>query len=114
MPTKTQLSTRILKRIGVLDPSENPTAQEDTDVQAIMDSIYETEKELGRFEWTLTSIPTRHQEWFIIYVGWFVQPHFGVAASNPVTPDAFLQAQRKLSALSMNVDDDRSNPVVDY
>lgn len=114
MPTKTALATRILKRIGVLDPSESPTGQEDTDVQAIMDSIYETEKELGRFEWTLTAIPTRYQEPFITYVGWFVQPHFGVAATNPVSPDDFRLANRMLSALNEKKTDNRANTPRDY
>lgn len=100
-----------MKRIGALDPNESPTFQEHSDVLEVMNSVYETEKELGRFNWTLTSIPTRYQEWFVTYVGWFVQPHFGMSR---VTPDDFMMARRKLSALNERKVDSRSSRDVDY
>lgn len=111
MPTTTELATSIMKRIGVLDPRENPSANDAADVIAVMNSVYETEKELGRFNWTLTSIPTRYREWFYTYVGFFVQPRFGVQT---VTADDAMFAMRKMSALNEQKQDPRSSPVTDY
>lgn len=114
MPTTTELNTRILKRIGVLDPSENQTAQEDADCLAVLNSIYDGMKEKGYIHWTLTSIPTMFQEPFITYVGYHVQPHFGVSASNPVDPQTASRALREIIALSTVKSDNRARPSVNY
>jgi len=111
MPTKTEIATRIMRRIAALDTAENPTAQEANDVIAVMDGAFETEKELGRFPFLITDMPTRYQEWFVVYAGWFVQPHFGLQT---ISPDEFIFADKKLKALDASVPDTRRTPVVDY
>lgn len=114
MPTTTELNTRILKRIGVLDTAENQTAAEDDDCLNVLNSIYDGLKERGYIHWTLTSIPAMFQEPFITYVGFYVQPHFGVAASNPVTEMDRRQALRDIVSLSAVKSDPRSRPSVNY
>ena len=112
MPTTTELATRILKRCGVLDPSENPTAQESGDVVTIMQSVYESMKERGYVAWTLTEIPTRYQDSFINVCAARVAIDFGV-----LRPDiAALAAagEREIYALNERRDDPRRTKPVDY
>ena len=111
MPTKTDLATRIMRRIGALDTSENPTAQEANDVIEVMDSLFETEQELGRLAFAITSMPTRYQEWWVVYVGFHVQSHFGLQT---ISGDEFVFADKKLKALDARVPDGRESRVVDY
>jgi len=76
-----------------------------------MDSLFETEKELGRFPFVITDMPTRYQEWFVVYVGYHVQPHFGLQT---VTGDEYVLADKKLKALDSRVPDNRQSSPVDY
>ena len=112
MPTTTELATRVLKRIGVLDPSENQTAQESADVIAVMNSVYRSLKERGHIEWVLTSIPTMYQEPFITYVGYYVAPHFGVQGVIDVMTRN--EALREMNSLAQVKTDPRAKPVVDF
>lgn len=112
MPTKTELAERVLKRIGMLDPSESPTAQEAQDVIAVMDSVYESMKERGHVLWTLTEIPTRYQDSFINVVAGRAAPGFGL-----LTPELAAFAAgglREIYALNERKIDGRNAPVVDF
>lgn len=102
----------MLKKIQVLDPSENPTAQENDDVVDVMNSVYDELKELGHINWTLTSIPTRYQEPFIELVGWHVSPQFGVPRVD--YPRGQRPGERSIYALNERKLDSRHTPVVDY
>lgn len=112
MPTKAQLAERVLKRIGMLDPSESPTAQESQDVIAIMDSVYESMKERGHILWTLTEIPTRYQDAFINVVAFRVAPDFGLL--KPELEALAARGEREIYALNERRIDGRNAPVVDY
>jgi hypothetical protein len=112
MPTTTDLAVRVMKRAGVLDPTENPTAAEAADVVAIMESKYEEMKELGRAPWVLTEIPTRYQDAFISIVALLVAAEF-----KTLTPEigALAQAgERTIDALNERLVDSRETPAVDF
>ena len=102
----------MLKKINILDPSENPTAQENDDVVEVMNSVYDEFKELGHINWTLTSIPTRYQEPFIELVAWHVSPQFGVDRIE--YPRGQRPGERSIYALNQRTQDTRQNPPVDY
>ena len=112
MPTTTDLAVRIMKRAGILDPAENPTAAEAADVVAIMESKYDAMKELGHIFWTLTEIPTMYQDAFISMVAGTVAAEF-----RTLTPEIAAMAQtgeRTIYALNERKQDPRESPVVDY
>ena len=111
MPTTTELASKILKKIGVLDPDESPTAQEGQDTIDIMQSVYDGLKELGNINWPLTSIPSMFEDPFIVFVGWHVQVNFGIETISGARAQ---KAQRDIDALSSNKEDPRLNPVVDF
>lgn len=112
MPTKTELAERVLKRIGMLDPSESPTAQEATDVIAVMDSVYESMKERGHILWTLTDIPTRYQDAFLNVVAFRIAPDFGLL--KPELAELAARGEREIYALNERKIDGRNAPVVDF
>lgn len=112
MPTTTELARRVMKRMGILDPTENPTAQESSDVVAIMNSVYASMKELGHINWTLTSIPTRYQDAFVSVVAYKAAPDFGVLTDELILKGR--EGQREIFALNERRMDARHTPVVDY
>lgn len=112
MPTTAELAERVAKRAKILDPDESLTAQENTDVVAIMQSMYESMKERGHIRWTLTDIPTRYQDPFISFVAMRVAADFGT-----LTPEIAALAQageREIYALNEMRKDTRTSQVVDY
>lgn len=112
MPTTTELATRVLKRARVLDPNESPTAQEAADVIAVMQSFYDSMKERGHIQWTLTNIPAMYQDPFINVVAMKIAPDFGVLTTELV---ALGQAgMREIFALNERKIDGRTTPVVDF
>ena len=112
MPTTTELATRVLKRLGVLDPSENQTAQESADVVAVMNSVYDSMKERGHINWTLTEIPTRYQDAFINVVAARCANDFGVMDDRILL---LAQAgEKEIYALNERRIDNRSSPAVDF
>ena len=102
----------MLKKLNILDPSENPTAQENDDVVEVMNSVYDEFKELGHINWTLTSIPTRYQEPFIELVAWHVSPQFGIPRAE--APRGYRPGERSIFALNQRRMDTRTNPVTDF
>lgn len=112
MPTTTDLATRVLKRLGVVDPDENPTATEAADVVEIMQAVYEELKELGHIDWTLTDIPTRYQQAFVDVIGGEVAANFGV--DGDVVQFRAERGRKRIYALNERKVDPRSSPVVDF
>ena len=112
MPTTTELATRALKRAGVLDPAESPTAQEATDVIAVMQSVYDSMKERGHIQWTLTDIPARYQDPFINIVAMRIAADFGVLSDTLVALGR--SGEREIYALNERRIDGRGTPVVDF
>jgi len=112
MPTTTDLAVRVMKRAGILDPHENPTANESEDVVAMMEGKYAEMKELGLVDWTLTDIPTRSQEAFISVIAGHVAVEFG--RLTPELADLAARGERTLYKLIERKEDGRNSPVVDY
>lgn len=112
MPTKTELAERVLKRLGVLDPDESPTAKEAQDVIEVMDSVYESMKERGQVMWTLTEIPTRYQDALINVIAGRVAPDFGLLTS--AVAALAEDGKREIYALNERAEDTRNSPVVDF
>jgi hypothetical protein len=112
MPTTTELARRVMKRMGILDPAENPTSQESDDVVAIMNSVYSSMKERKHINWTLTSIPTRYQDAFISVVAYKAAPDFGVLTQELAIKGR--EGEKEIYALNEKPMDPRHSPVVDY
>jgi len=112
MPTKTELATRVLRRMGALDADESPQQQDAQAVEAVMDSVYSSLKERRLIEWTLTEIPTRFQDAFINVVADRSAPDFGL--STPETQGRAQMGLREIYALTQKKDDPRKNPPRDF
>lgn len=112
MPTTTELSVRVAKRLGIIDPSESLTAAEADDITAVMNSVYDSMKERGHINWTLTSIPTMYQDAFINVVAYRVASDFGALTQDVVMRGQ--QGEREIYALNARSDDPRQTPPVDY
>ena len=112
MTTTTDLAVRIMKRAGILDPSESPTAQESEDVVAILESKYDELKERGVIDWTLTDIPTRSMDAFVSVVAGSVA--FEFRTLTPEVADMAAKGERTLYALIERKEDTRNSPAVDY
>lgn len=112
MPTTVELATRVLRRLGALDADESPQQQDAQAVELVMDSVYESLKERGHIEWTLTEIPTRFQDAFINVVADRCAPDFG--ASTPETQGRAQIGLREIYALTQKKEDPRSNPPRDF
>ena len=111
MPTKTEIAAKVLKKINALDVDESPTAKDAEITEAIVQSVYDKLKELGKIHWPLTDLPSHSEDAFIVYAGWHVQPDYGL---NTIDIGRAASAERDLAALSANRYDTRNEPLVDF
>lgn len=112
MPTRAELVTRIMRRIGALDIAENQTAQETTAVGEVMDSVYDELKELGSIDWDLLSIPTRYQDAFVNVVAAKVAADFGLDSAD--IQSRGIDSMRRIYSMTTRRVDPRTSPAVDY
>ena len=112
MPTAAQLAERIAKRAKILDPNESLTSQENDDVVAILNSVYESMKERGHIRWTLTEIPTRYQDAFISVVARRVASDFGTLDQGIM--EMAMSGEREIYALNEMRSDKRETDVTDF
>ena len=112
MPTRTELASRVMVRMGVLDAGENPTPKEANDVIDVMNSVYLSLKERGRIHWSLDAIPTQFIDPFINVVADRASPDFGI---NDATLNQRAQlGLKEIFALSARDYDGRADEVVDF
>lgn len=112
MPTRAELVTRIMRRLGALDIAENQTAQETAAVGEVMDAVYDEMKERGEIDWDLLSIPTRYQDAFVNVVAAKVAPDFGL--DSPDVQARGIDSMRRIFSLTTRRIDPRSSPAVDF
>lgn len=112
MPTPTDLAVRVMKRLGLLDPDENPEAKEAQDIVKTMRSAHASMLDMGLIDWPLDAIPMRCEDAWVNYMAARVSPDFG--ASTPEVLARGDMAETELVALSQQPDDPRDIPVTDY
>ena len=112
MPTTTELAKRVMKRAGKLDPTQSPTAAEAADIVAVMNSVYESYKERGMVNWTLTEIPVMYQDAFINIVALRIGADFGGVTQEMIELSRI--GMREIEALSERKIDPRETSPVDY
>ena len=112
MPTNAELAKRILVKMGVLDPIENPDAKDSDAIVEIMTSVYDGLKELGHAPFVLTSIPNHYLNPFVVYVAWHAAPDFGV--EGVISNVQSIKAEKDIFSFSATIEDERINPVVDF
>lgn len=110
--SKAQLARNALVRLGVLDPDENPSQQEQDDVVAAMESLHEQYKEDGKMPYALDSLPPRYQEPFIDLTAGRIAPDFGGASKLILQREA--EAKRQISRMSATTYNPKDNPYRDF
>lgn len=112
MATKAEYARRVMQRLGVLDPDENPTQQEQADIVSIMDSVHEYLKEKAVLVDAIPDMPARYEEPFVDLIAWHVSPNFGIQRRQ--APAGFRPGERELYSLSTARYDPQSNPYTDF
>lgn len=108
----TDVATRVMKRLGLLDPDENPSAREAQDIIATMRSSHASMLDRGLIDWPLESIPQRCEQAWINYAAWQCSSDFGATSQEVAVRGK--EGYRELIALSAQPFDDRDIPVTDY
>lgn len=112
MPTLNELSRRIMKRLSLLQASEQPTSQDAADINAVQTSEHAAMLEEGLIKWPLDAIPVHSEEAWINYIAAHVSPDFG--ADEPIVLARGDYARKRLISLSAEPEDPRDTPVTDY
>lgn len=123
MATLTDLATRVMKRLGLLDPDENPQAGDAKDIVTIMRSAHASMLDRGLIDWPLVSagtgslldtsaVPVRCEQAWINYVAWQCSGDFGATTQEVASRGQ--EGYRELIALSQQPIDNRDIPVTDY
>lgn len=123
MATLTDIAARVMKRLGLLDPDENPQAGEAKDIIAIMESAHASLLDRGLIDWPFrgtgtgaindpSAIPMRCELAWIDYAAWQCSSDFG--ATTQEVASRGLEGFRELIALSQQPFDDRDIPVTDF
>lgn len=110
--SRAELASRVLLKLGAIDPGENPTPQETADVVEIMESVFATMQELGHIEFSLDNIPARYRNPFIVFIAWHVAPDFGLEGE--ISEVQARKAEKDLIALRSRRIDSRLEPVRDF
>lgn len=123
MPTLTDIAGRVMKRLGLLDPDENPEHKEAKDIIAIMESSHASLLDRGLIDWPFrgvgtgaisdpSAIPQRCEQAWINYAAWQCSADFGATSQEVASRGQ--EGYRELIALSQQPFDDRDIPVTDY
>ncbi|WP_417216596.1 hypothetical protein [Alcanivorax sp.] len=123
MATLTDIAARVMKRLGLLDPDENPQAGEAKDVITIMESAHASLLDRGLIDWPFrgagtgaindpSAIPMRCQQAWINYAAWQCSADFGATSQEVASRGQ--EGYRELIALSQQPHDSRDIPVTDY
>lgn len=123
MPTLTDIAGRVMKRLGLLDPDENPEHKEAKDIIAIMESAHASLLDRGLIDWPFRGegtgsisdpslVPARCEDAWINYAAWKCSADFGATSQEVASRGQ--EGYRELIALSQQPFDDRDIPVTDY
>ena len=123
MATLTDIAARVMKRLGLLDPDENPEHKEARDIIAIMESAHASLLDRGLIDWPFrgtgnggisdpSGIPVRCEQAWINYAAWQCSADFGATSQEVASRGQ--EGYRELIALSEQPFDDRDIPVTDF
>lgn len=108
----TDTAARVMKRLGLLDPDENPEHKEAQDIIRIMRGAHASLMDRQLIDWPLEDIPLRCEDAWINYAAWKVSGDF--AATTQEVAARGEAGYRELIALSAQPSDPRDIPVTDY
>lgn len=108
----TDYAARVMKRLGLLDPDENPEPKEAQDIIATMRSTHAAMLDMQLIDWPLDDIPVRCEDAWINYVAYKVSGDFAATTQEVVGRGE--EGYRTLIALSAQPNDPRDIPVTDY
>lgn len=123
MATLTDIAARVMKRLGLLDPDENPENKEARDIIAIMESAHASLLDRGLIDWPFRGVgtgsigdpslvPPRCEDAWINYAAWKCSADFGATSQEVASRGQ--EGYRELIALSQQPFDDRDIPVTDF
>lgn len=76
MATVTQLATRVLGKLKILDPTESPNAADLAKAEEKIKAAHALVKGEGLLRWTLADIPDYAEEPYVLIAAWFAADDF--------------------------------------